>query len=291
MPRPRRHPVALPTRRSTLLAAQGTVLQVVAAIERQLDAPWTLADGAAIAGCSPWHLHRRFRALVGEPFVGFVRRLRLQRAALQLPQGRLPLRAIALAAGYADLPAFGRAFRTRFGTSPSVWRRKRRSLLRQLHAERGQRLPAVALRELPSQRLAFVRRDYGHIREAWQQLGTWAVAHGLEGPAIAIAHDDPGVTAPERCRYDAAVVVPRGIRPGSGIALTSLAGGWYAVAPHRGPPTTLFDTFLAVYVQGLPALGVRPAEGVSHVVYPSLAAVRPGSGAVLEVRIPVERGA
>ena len=57
---------------------------------------------------------------------GYVRRLRLEWAAMELERTDTALAAVALAAGFADQSHFTRAFRDYTGFTPSVYRRTRR---------------------------------------------------------------------------------------------------------------------------------------------------------------------
>jgi len=77
---------------------------------------------AAVAGFSVPHLHRIFTASMGENIAGYVRRVRLERAGRKLRMGAVDITEVALAAGYDSHAAFGRAFRQRYGLSPSEFR-------------------------------------------------------------------------------------------------------------------------------------------------------------------------
>lgn len=79
----------------------------------------TLAD---VAGFSIPHFHRVFTAHVGESAAGYVRRLRLERAARKLRMGAVDITEVALAAGYDSHAAFSKAFKQQFGLSPSEFR-------------------------------------------------------------------------------------------------------------------------------------------------------------------------
>jgi len=92
-------------------------------IERHLDERLTLEDLARVACFSPFHFHRVFTAITGEPLYQFILRLRLERAANQLRQNpRKSVTAIALDCGFGSSGAFARAFRAGFGTSATAWR-------------------------------------------------------------------------------------------------------------------------------------------------------------------------
>ena len=77
---------------------------------------------AAVAGFSVPHFHRVFTAHVGESAIGYVRRLRLERAARKLRMGAVDITEVALAAGYDTHAAFSKAFKQQFGLSPSDFR-------------------------------------------------------------------------------------------------------------------------------------------------------------------------
>ena len=71
--------------------------------------------------CSRAHLYRAF-ARRGLSIAGHIRELRLLRSRSMLRAPCRPLAEIAVRSGYGDLPAYGKAFRRRFGMSPGEWR-------------------------------------------------------------------------------------------------------------------------------------------------------------------------
>ena len=77
-----------------------------------------LADMAAGAHLSAFHLSRQLSAATGEPPVALRRRVLLERAAWQLQRGAR-VTDVALAAGYDSVDGFARAFGRAFGHPPS----------------------------------------------------------------------------------------------------------------------------------------------------------------------------
>jgi AraC family transcriptional regulator len=88
--------------------------------------PVRLADLAREVAVHPAHLARAFRQQFGTSVGGYVRRLRLDRAAAELERSDKALAAIALAAGFADQSHFTRSFRRHTGFTPGAYRRGRR---------------------------------------------------------------------------------------------------------------------------------------------------------------------
>lgn len=76
-----------------------------------------------ILGTSERTLHREFIREVGVSPKAFQLKSRLEAAARQLESNDRPLKQIALDVGFADSPAFHRAFRKGMGRTPLEWRR------------------------------------------------------------------------------------------------------------------------------------------------------------------------
>lgn len=81
-----------------------------------------MRDIAATVGVHPVYFARLFKAHYGCTPGAYVRRLRVEWAALQLKAGTCSIAEIALGAGFADQSHFGRVFKRQMGYSPGVWR-------------------------------------------------------------------------------------------------------------------------------------------------------------------------
>lgn len=99
------------------------VRKALLAVEARLATRLRAADIAALVDLSPRQLDRRCVAALGRTLGGLIRDMRLQRAHRQLGQGTASLATIATRCGFADAAHFSRAYRTRFGRSPSEARR------------------------------------------------------------------------------------------------------------------------------------------------------------------------
>lgn len=97
--------------------------KVQAHIDQHLDQVLELAMLAEVAHFSAFHFHRLFAAWMGETFGDYLRRRRLEVAALRLiAQPGAPVLDIALAVGFGSAEAFARAFKGRFGCTATEWR-------------------------------------------------------------------------------------------------------------------------------------------------------------------------
>jgi AraC-like DNA-binding protein len=95
-------------------------------LEQNAAEPVGLEDAARQAGLSPFHFLRVFRRVTGVTPHQYLLRRRLARAATLLAQEALPITAVALESGFADLSNFVRTFGRIAGMSPKRFRRAAR---------------------------------------------------------------------------------------------------------------------------------------------------------------------
>lgn len=96
--------------------------QVLAYIEDNLDDGLSLAGVAHVAGLSVSHCQVLFRRSVGQPIHQYVIRRRVERAALLLREGRLPISQVALETGFSHQSHLARHMRRLLGASPRAWK-------------------------------------------------------------------------------------------------------------------------------------------------------------------------
>jgi len=98
--------------------------RVLAAMNARPALPWSLADLAASAGCSPAWLTRQFTRHVRCSPRRHLAALRLERACALLRSSDLPIAAVGAAVGLPDQFRFAKVFRAAYGLAPSAWRRR-----------------------------------------------------------------------------------------------------------------------------------------------------------------------
>jgi AraC-like DNA-binding protein len=104
--------------------ADPAVQQVLQLLHRNPAAPWTLAQLAAAVGVSRTALATRFRAIMGDTPLNYLRALRMTRAMQLLTQSDRNLERIALECGYQDAFSFSKVFKRVVGSSPREFRRR-----------------------------------------------------------------------------------------------------------------------------------------------------------------------
>ena len=98
------------------------IARAVHLIHERPQEPWTVDDLAAEVAYSRSAFALRFRELVGESPMAYVRRRRLARAAMLLLQTNLALADVAGRTGYATEASLSRAFKRAFGITPGAYR-------------------------------------------------------------------------------------------------------------------------------------------------------------------------
>lgn len=287
------------TSRESQAAYARRMHKVLDYIDRYLDQTLELATLAEVAHFSSFHFHRLFSAWMGETFGDYLRRRRLEVAAMRLKaQPEVPILNIALSVGFGSAEAFARAFKGRFGCTATEWRQGQAARwARQLDATHNQE---AALKSNPGQthskqnqekshnqaddensqppeteipmkvniierqpaKVAYLRHTgpYGQsIATFWSEtVRPWMETNHLFGlPRYGISHDDPGITAAAKCRYDACVEVPENFISAGQCFTTIVPGGSYAVTRYLGTGRDIGETWIRLLRDWLPASGMQ----------------------------------
>ncbi len=286
------------------------MLRVLNHVQKHLDEALDLEELAALAHFSVSHFHHVFKGMLGETIMDHVRRIRLERAYVELAQTPAPVTEVAFSAGYEALEAFSRSFRSTFGLSPTQcrsqgWTRQFNHAPSGVHYGTGEIVEIllddtgaafmnVRIETLPERKIALVRETGPYMESserAWKALCAWAGPLGLIGPAtllIGIGHDDPSVTAPEAIRYDAAITLDREVSPTAPVTLGTLPGGDYAIITHQGPYDTLEDTYRTIMGQWLPQSGREFRMIPGFEVYRNNPDTTPPQELLTDVHIPLK---
>lgn len=237
------------------------ILRVADYAQAHLEDDLEPARLAALAGFSQHHFHRVFRGMTGESVMGFIRRLRLERAAVRLKFGSRPITEVAFGSGYHSHEAFSRAFHARFGVAPSDYRARE---------QQGQRPTIEYGFQQREERVVLAVRHQGPYEQcelAWDRLMQWSQSAGVWGHVLedlGLAYDDPEVTEAAYLRYDACLAVPPGLPAQYAlppyVTVRSIAGGRYATALHVGSYNDILDTYIALLGQWLPLRNLDLAD-------------------------------
>ncbi len=267
---------------------QGRVNRVLDYIKDHLDEPLPIGKLARLAHFSPFHFHRIFGAITGEPLHACVIRLRLEKAIQQILYGpRTTLTEIALASGFASSSDFSRAFKQAYDFSPRHCSRERLievSKIRQdLFANAGygfDMLPSgnphrfrVRLVDRPAQRIAYVRVigafNADKVRTGFDRLMNWGRRRALLPGAtlIGMSRDHPESTPMKKYQFDWCLVVPPGLETGDEVSVAEIPANRFAMVRSAGNVHKEGRAWRHLYQSWLPASGYQPSNDPSMGVY------------------------
>ena len=228
------------------------LLPVLVHIQANLDEDLSLDAVAKRVGLSSFHFHRLFRSAIGETLKQYTQRLRLERAANRLVIHDTTILEVALDSGFQSHETFSRSFQRRFQVTPRGYREWGRGKLAQnsvstlpldeMHDDFE--LSETKVTRMAQLHFAFIRHvgPYEAVPDTlWHRLAEWARARRLPIDLIflGIAHDAPGITPPDKLRFDAAIVVPEAFAADRSIGHQVLGPAEFAITTHIGHYRTL----------------------------------------------------
>ena len=242
-------------------------------IDRNLDDALDLDAVSRIAAFSKFHFHRQFVAVFGMTVHRYVQLARMKRASYQLLyRDAESITEIAMQAGYEAPDAFSRAFRQRFGQSPSAFRASpdwhpwlaamgaldnaRNQLMNRTFSQ-----DEVVIREVPTTQVAIFehRGDPATLGASIQRFIAWRKAAGLPprtNPTFNIWHSERFPASPADYAVDLCVGTDKPFQPhGEQIKAGQIPGGRCAVLRVIGDTENLEPAATFLYREWLPASG------------------------------------
>ncbi len=125
------------------------------------------------------------------------------------------------------------------------------------------------------------------IARFWHEVYVpWAVMNklGVDHARYGISHDDPSITAPEQCRYDACAEVPAYFLVMGGARKTTIPGGKYAVHHFKGTVEQIAEAWAALMRDWLPSSSMQLDARPCFEYYP-IGAARDGKSGEFECEI------
>jgi len=222
-------------------------------IEEHLDDEFDVIQLAEIAGYSQFHFCRIFKTNMNESVMSYINRLRLERASSQLITNNKSMIDVALDAGYQTPTGFLKAFKKRFGSTPTNYKKKLQTLI---NKSEGSEMEDIKIITREKAYVVFTRErgDYMTSSDiAWTRLSVAMndLAEALKkkppkqeltlgkgnGEAIGICHDDFDITEEVNIRYDAALAWGKkevDILADYGFETKTITSGRYAKTTYMG---------------------------------------------------------
>lgn len=242
-------------------------------IDRHLDGDLGLIALGGVAAFSPHHFQRQFTATFGLSVHRYVQLARMKRASYRLAfRSEATVTEVAMDAGYDTPDAFARAFRRRFGQSPSEFRKSpdwepwlvafgsftdaRNTLMKPVYSNDD-----VTIAEVPATAVAFMehRGDPDRLGDTIRRFIAWRKHTGVRAansPTFTIFHVDPDTAPPEEYHIDLCAGTERAVTPNDdGVKEGVIPAGRRAVLRVTGASDDLRAAAHFLYGEWLPASG------------------------------------
>lgn len=251
------------------------ILRVLDYIHDHPDGDLSLDALADVAAMSRFHWHRVYRAIAGETAAQTVRRMRLNRAAVDLIRTDRPIERIGASVGYPNAASFNRVFAEAYGLSPLAFRARGTMQTPLGSPQKGVTSMTeykIEIRTEPDRRLAAMPHTgpYQRIDRAFEKLAGVIGARGLfeqTAGMVGVFYNDPSAVAEADLRSHAGFVMAQTAEIAAPLEVVDLPGGKHAVLTFKDPYTGLPDAYDDLFARWLPQSGEAPADQPSFEVY------------------------
>ncbi|WP_165043122.1 GyrI-like domain-containing protein [Dysgonomonas sp. ZJ709] len=252
-----------------------SVNRVVDYINDQLASSINLSDLAGVAHLSDFHFHRIFKAIMNESPGDYIQRLRLEKTSFILQTTKQPLSEIAEQIGYQSPHALSKAFKKRFGISPSVFRKRPAELSVAIREPLENLLLHPEIREIKSQEVVYTRiidpfNFSDAYTKAWDKLINYLNISGIPNEDyqyLCLSRDISTITNPEHIRMYACISTAKKIKTSGHFGVQTIEGGLYAVFKYKGAYDKLEIVYCNIYRYWIPQSAFQLRDNMSFEKY------------------------
>ncbi len=234
------------------------IRKVLNHIDQNLQDDLSLEKLAEIGAYSAFHFHRIFRGIIGETLQEYITRKRLEKSAMMLShQKQKSIEDIFSEVGFKSHSTFSKIFKKHFGVSPSVFRKntpEKFSKILPINSNNGQKEVVfqqylyhlnqmknfmetnakIEVKEMPEMHIASVLSiGIQNVEKAYHKLISWAISKNIfpreNVKMISVYHDSFKVTAPDKVRIHACMLLDEPIKNEGEIFAETLPKGKYIV--------------------------------------------------------------
>ncbi len=271
-------------------------------IENHLEEPLTIEQLSQIANFSEYHFQRIYGFMTGESLYGFIKRIRLEKAAyMLLSDKKRPIIDIAMSVGFCSQSSFAKAFKSQYGVSGSSYRKtdgtfKKTDFVGQYLKERDITIEPlnIEIRKEKAIKLIYTRYmgpykgDSELFSDLFNKLYQWADQRKLISTSsrwFVIYHDFGNETNEDQLRLSVCMSVDRNVAVNGDIGILNFHEGQYAVGSFMVEPNEYGKAWYYMYGKWLPTSGYKPDDRFSLEHYP-IVEEREGKRLV-EIYIPI----
>ncbi|MEK6154214.1 AraC family transcriptional regulator [Flavobacteriaceae bacterium 3-367] len=294
----------------------GRITRALAFIDAHLDSDLSLERVAKIAYYSPFHFHRIFKAVIGEPLNAYIIRRRIEKVATVLiTQKGVSLATLSMQYGFNSPSSFSRAFKKFYGLSPTEFRKLSPGKFSKIciaDSKNGQEKVAfekylcnidnhkkwikmnakIKIVERPLQHLACITHigEQG-LENTFERLVKWAKPKGLlqnpEAKLARVFHDSFKVTAAEKVRMSACILLDEPMGAEGEIGPAQIEKGKFIMGRFEILPHAFEQAWSSLFVW-MNEEGYRKAAQNPFEIYHNDYREHPENKFIVDLYIPIE---
>jgi len=271
-------------------------------IENHIDEPLTIKGLSQIANFSEYHFQRIFGVVTGENLYGFIKRIRLEKAAyMLLADKERTIIDIAMSVGFSSQASFAKAFKSKYSISASNYR-KINGLVNEVNfipewlQDSDMTIEPVNIETRMERKTQVIYTRYTGSYKGdselflglFNKLYQWANQRQLISPDsrwFVIYHDFGNETNEEHLRLSVCMSVNRNVATSQDVGILTLSEGMYGVGSFLVNPREYGKAWYYMYAKWLPNSGYKPDDRFSFEHYPPV--IEQGDKRLVEIYIPI----
>ena len=258
----------------------------------------TLDELARLNSVSKYHFHRIFKEETDENVFDRISSIRLQKAAnLLISNAYSTISEIRESCGYSSHSSFIKAFKNRFGFTPSAWKKgayleyakTNLSFDMQINDDFYNIEPIV---KVAKKRVCAYIRHKGYdpsVSKAWDRLMAYAYEQKIESAVqIGLFHDNPVITPYDTCSYVAALEVDEGFSTTNSISKFEIEESLCAVFHYEGIYGEVVKLMVYIYNYWLPNSGYEAKTLPAYAIYHKNHLLEQNNSFDLDFYVPIQ---
>jgi AraC family transcriptional regulator len=249
------------------------------------------------------NINRIFQAIHGETIGKYIKRIRLEKAAEYLKYSSSKIVDIAFEIGFEDIASFSKAFKNKYNSSPSAFRKRCKALhyltKETLLAEQAERTKlSFEIEYLPDFEILYLEHKGAYdnltpLHKMWDLFFTYLKKNNLYSEKSIILGeclDDDEISDAIHCRYNLALILDRPLSfTLDGFFQTKIHQRQkYAKFIHKGSYETCPETYQKIYAFWMFDVNLELKDAPTLEFYLNDSATTPTAELLTEIYIPVQ---
>jgi AraC family transcriptional regulator len=227
----------------------------------------------------------------------YVQRLRLEKTAFKLQTTRCSLADIAEQTGYQSPQALSKAFKKRYGITPSAYRMQSDDLTVPMSSPVENLFLEPEIRKIASKEVFYLRvanpyKQANAFLKAWDKLISIIGVSGIPDnnhEYLSLSRDISTITSPENCRIYTCINAESALKANGRLGRQTIEGGLYAVFTYRGTYKDMDKVYCNIYRYWIPKSEYELRDNMSFSKFLNSPVLVPESELLTEIYIPVSK--